>query len=153
MNIQIVRSRPANAPILTHVAKESKKYWGYSENLINQWEKELTFTPQEITEELVFHIEIDGEIVGVCEMSQSNNSDTFEIEHLWVLPQYINQGFGRMLLEHTKKAAEKLGAKSFRVVSDPHAEGFYLKMGLRKIGEEESSIKGRMLPVLQSKLE
>jgi hypothetical protein len=36
------------------------------------------------------------------------------------------------------------------VVSDPHAEGFYLKLGARRIGSRVSDLEpGRQLPLLR----
>ncbi|MBI4170393.1 MAG: GNAT family N-acetyltransferase [Candidatus Aenigmarchaeota archaeon] len=55
----------------------------------------------------------------------------------------------KKMFNHLLRTASKLNAKNVRVVSDPNAEGFYLKMGARKVGEKKSSIKGRMLPILQ----
>lgn len=64
----------------------------------------------------------------------------------------MSKGFGRKLFNHLLKTASNLNAKNIRIVSDPNAEGFYVKMGAREIDEKESSIKGRMLPVLKIEL-
>jgi hypothetical protein len=37
-----------------------------------------------------------------------------------------------------------------RIQSEPNAEGFYVKMGARRIGSVESSVmKGRLLPLME----
>ena len=45
-------------------------------------------------------------------------------------------------------AAAAAGAGRMVIQSDPHAEGFYLHMGARRVGERASdSIPGRVLPL------
>jgi hypothetical protein len=42
-----------------------------------------------------------------------------------------------------------LGFDKLEIISDPHAEGFYMAMGARRVGNIESSIAGRNLAVLE----
>ena len=144
---EIKRSTPADVAALTSIALASKKYWGYSDEQIEKWKADLTVTEQEIEENFVFHIERNGRIVGFYVLSE--RGDTFEIEHMWVLPEHIGTGLGRALFNHAKKMAVQTGGKKLKITSDPNAEGFYLKMGLKRTGETRSSIPGRALPVLE----
>ncbi len=43
---------------------------------------------------------------------------------------------------------EASGGATLRIASDPNAEGFYLKMGARRVGETPSQPEGRALPLL-----
>ena len=119
---------------------------------MEKWDAELTITPKDIKENLVFHIEQDGKIVGFYALSDEGDR-LFEIEHMWILPAYMGKGFGKMLFQHAREIASQNGGNELRVESDPHAEGFYLKMGMKRIGEKESSIPGRKLPILEMELE
>lgn len=147
MTGKIVRSRPSDANALTSIAFAAKKHWGYSPAQIEKWKSELTIAPEEIEDEIIFHMEMDGEIVGFYEISKA--VEWFDIEHMWVLPEHIGKGLGKQLFEHAKNSAMRNGARGLRVESDPHAEGFYMKMGMKRVGEIESSIPGRMLPILE----
>lgn len=117
---------------------------------MKKWEEELTITPKDIEENFVFHVEQDDKAVGFYSLSEEN--EIFNFEYMWVLPEYMGKGFGKMLFEHAKETALQHGGKKLRVESDLNAEGFYLKMGMRRIGEKESSIPGRMLPILEMEL-
>jgi len=146
----IIRSQPTDAAVLTEIAKTAKACWGYPKEQLDKWEEELTITPRDIEENFVFHIEQAGKIVGFYSLSEKNG--VFDFEHMWVLPEYTGKGFGKMLFDHAKEIALQTGGKKIRVESDPHAEGFYVKMGMRRIGEKESSIPDRMLPILEMEL-
>lgn len=148
MRTKITKSNPSDAPVLTAIAKSAKKYWGYSRKQIKKWEEELTIIPQDIIADLVFQIVVDNNIVGWYSLTQ-NNQAAWEIDNFWILPKYIGQGLGRKLFNHLMQTAKKRRIKNVKVISDPNAEGFYLKMGGKRISEKESSIKGRMLPILK----
>lgn len=74
----------------------------------------------------------------------------WELEHLWVLPSCLRQGIGRALFAHAVGQAQSQGARRLTIESDPHAEGFYLRMGARRIGTVTRELDGqpRALPLL-----
>ncbi len=54
------------------------------------------------------------------------------------------------LWAHMIGQARILGYRTVRIVSEPKAEGFYLRMGARRTGLHESeAVPGRMLPVME----
>jgi GNAT superfamily N-acetyltransferase len=67
---------------------------------------------------------------------------------MWVLPDWIGRGAGRALLCHAIEHLRADGARTLRIESDPYAEGFYVHMGARRVGEAPSTPEGRTLPVL-----
>ena len=73
-----------------------------------------------------------------------------DLNHLWVLPNAMGRGIGRALFEHAVTQARMLGLTSFEIEADPNAEGFYLRMGAKRIGANVSEIEGekRELPLL-----
>jgi hypothetical protein len=50
--------------------------------------------------------------------------------------------------EHAVHTVRSLGGSRLTIVSDPHAEGFYRRMGASRVGEASSKPEGRTLPVL-----
>lgn len=73
---------------------------------------------------------------------------TRELEHLWVLPAHIGRGVGARLLDHAAVTLRAEGARVLGIASDPHADGFYLTMGARRVGEVASTPRGRTAPLL-----
>jgi N-acetylglutamate synthase-like GNAT family acetyltransferase len=148
MNIQIRRARPAEADVLTEIAHAAKRRWGYPENWIEQWQADLTITPEFIAENEMYVAMIDEEVVGCCAIAFSEG--LAELEHMWIRPQHMGAGVGRALFLHVKERAAKLGIAVLEISADPNAEGFYQRMGARRIGEIQSEIDGqpRVLPRL-----
>ena len=74
----------------------------------------------------------------------ANSSNELELDHFFINPHFIGQGFGRKLWEHLTETIKHLGKNEFTLWSDPGAEAFYSKMGCEKIGTKESPMaKGR----------
>ncbi len=142
----IRQARSGDADRLTAIAFEAKRHWGYPESMIVLWRDELTFTPEYLATRAVYAAEIDGRMVGVYALGGSG--DEREIEHFWVLPECHGRGIGRELFDHAVATTRANGARMIRVVSDPNAEAFYVRMGAKRVGQESSKPEGRQLPVL-----
>ncbi len=153
MNIQIRRARSDEADVLTEVAHAAKRHWGYPENWIEQWQADLTITPEFIAENEMYVATIDEEVLGCCALAFSEG--LAELEHMWIRPRHIGTGVGRVLFQYAKERAAKLGIRVLEISADPNAEGFYERMGARRIGEIKSEIDGqpRVLPRLSVNLE
>lgn len=147
MQYEIVKASPSDAPILSSIAKKSKKHWGYSDEQIEKWENEFLITSEEILNQIVFFLKTNNETIGFY--SLWNKEGKYELEHLWLLPNFIGKGLGKKLFDHLINTAKRKKVNTFCIISDPNAESFYIKMGAIKIDEKESSIPGRMLPILQ----
>jgi len=78
-----------------------------------------------------------------------------ELEHMWIKPEYIGTGVGRALFLHLKERAVNLGLPALEISSDPNAEGFYQRLGAKRIGDVRSEIEGepRVLPRMTVALE
>ncbi|MFZ2361702.1 MAG: GNAT family N-acetyltransferase [Anaerolineae bacterium] len=135
---------PTDAPRLTAIAHAAKRHWGYSDELIALWDADLTVTPQFIDHHPVFCAVQEDKIVGFYALVRQG--DTFELEHMWVDPQHTGAGIGTRLFEHAVRTVRSLGGSRLTIVSDPHAEGFYRRMGASRVGEAPSRPEGRTLP-------
>jgi len=130
-----------HSEILTQIAHDAKRHWGYPEHWIKLWESDLTITPEFIKNNHVYIAEQDGEIRGfyaLCEVD-----DKAELEHIWVRPSFIGTGIGKELFLDAMERAASLNVSGVELSADPNAEGFYERMGARKIGEVESKIEGK----------
>lgn len=83
--------------------------------------------------------------------SLRRSDDGWWLEHFWIAPVHMNRGCGRGLFAAAVNVARNLGVRRLEIKSDPHAEGFYLRMGARRVGEERYLLLGkhpRELPLL-----
>ncbi|UWE04087.1 GNAT family N-acetyltransferase [Laceyella sacchari] len=145
-SVVIRRARAHEAASITELALRSKAHWGYDEAFMRQVADELTVTPEMVHGCEVVVAERAGRLLGFYILQGRPPV----VKALFVEPVAMGRQVGRMLLEHAKNVARAHGFTSLKVDSDPHAEGFYLKMGAVKIGKVPSgSIPGRFLPMLK----
>lgn len=106
---------------------------------------DIVIRPADIEGGIFLVHEVGREITGVAGVMRTK--DGYELAHLWVEPGRIGSGIGRALLRAAADRAGKAGARELTFTCDPHTEGFYLRMGARRIGERESeAVPGRDLP-------
>ncbi|HVS21211.1 MAG TPA: GNAT family N-acetyltransferase [Pyrinomonadaceae bacterium] len=153
MDIRIRRAQPNEAGALTDIAHAAKRFWGYPENWIQHWKNDLTITPDFITENEMYVAVIDEEIAGCCALVLQDS--LAELEHMWIRPEHMGTGIGRALFQQMVERATNLKATDLEISSDPNAEGFYERMGAKRIGEVKSEIEGqpRVLPRMSVDLE
>ena len=141
--------RPATseeAPALTQIALDAKRYWGYPEHWIKHWESDLTISPEFISGNQVFVFDCEGEIRGFYALCINENAA--ELEHMWVAPQHIGTGIGKELFLDAMERAATFNVNEVELTADPNAAGFYERMGAKRIGESNSTMDGkeRVLP-------
>ncbi len=146
-----VRIRPAlsnEAAALTQIALDAKRYWGYPEHWIQHWQADLTISSDFISDNDVYVAEREGKIIGFYALVVRNRKA--ELEHMWVAPEHIGTGVGKDLFIHAMQIAAGENISEVEISADPNAEGFYQRMGARRIGEVSSEIDGqtRRLPRL-----
>jgi GNAT superfamily N-acetyltransferase len=146
--VEILPATPGDADTLTCIAFTAKRYWGYPESWIQHWRDSLTITPEFIRNNGVYAAVSGGEPCAFYALTSTGGE--LELEHLWVLPGWIGSGVGRLLFEHAVREAARRGADAVAIEADPNAEGFYLRMGARRVGENVYEIEGRKrkLPLL-----
>ena len=146
--MQIMRAQPDDAAKLTKIAFVAKRHWGYPEKWMQHWSESLTIRQDFISSNETYSAIIDGQPVGFYGLSSDGGQ--LWLEHLWVLPEAMGRGVGRALFVHALKRARALGFQSLEIESDPNAEGFYQRMGARRVGANVTEMDGRRreLPVL-----
>jgi len=153
MDIQIRRAKPDEATALTEIAHAAKRHWGYPETWIEHWKDDLTITPDFIATNEMYVAIIGKEIAGCCALVLSDS--LAELEHMWIQPAHMGNGVGRALFKQIVERAAIHNAKVVELSADPNAEGFYERMGAKRIGEVRSEIEGqpRVLPRMSVNLE
>ncbi|MBD5779975.1 GNAT family N-acetyltransferase [Pelagicoccus sp. NFK12] len=150
MKIEFPKAQPQQAKVLSDLAIESKGHWGYSKEQLDIWRKDLKIEEEEITQNLVRTILAEGELVGFFSIKREKNEDV--LDHLWLLSKAIGRGIGNQAFKKIKEDCMNLKIEEFTVISDPDAEGFYLKQGCVRVGEVESKPQNRMLPKLKYRI-
>lgn len=146
--IQIKRAEPDDAPVLTAIAFAAKRHWGYPERWIESWRDVLTVGPKFISEHETFAAIADGRAVGFYALGHKGNRS--DLVHMWVLPEVMGRGVGRALFLHCTERLKALGLAELEIESDPNAEGFYQRMGARRVETSVHELEGqrRELPIL-----
>ncbi len=127
----------------------AKALWGYPPRWLDQWRGLLTVTPAYIETNEVFVAQHQDALVGFCAFQDLE--PFWDLDHLWVRPDYVRRGVGRRLFQHALRVVLRLRRAPIRIESDPNAEGFYVRMGARRIGVVDATTDGvpRSLPVLE----
>lgn len=75
-------------------------------------------------------------------MSLSKEEDAFELHNLAVLPEYRHNGFGKLLLNHTKDAVKSLGDKTIMagiIEENTVLKNWYIANGFEHVGTKKFS--------------
>lgn len=150
--MQIVCARPEDADALTEIAFAAKRHWGYPERWIQSWRDVLTVTPALVAANPTFSAIEDHRVVGFSSLTAEPRPD---LTHLWVLPSAMGRGVGRALFERAVRHGRVLGFSEIQIEADPNAEGFYRRMGAKRVGTNVTEIEGerRELPLLVYRME
>lgn len=148
-SLKIVRARAEQAGALTGIAVRAKRHWGYPEAWIEAWAPLLTVTPEFLAGHETYVAELDGEAIAFYALSFDGQSAG--LEHLWVLPEVMGRGLGSRLFAHALARCRVAGVRVIEIESDPHALGFYERLGACRTGERRADMGEvtRALPVLQ----
>lgn len=143
-----IRSATANdCEILTNIAINSESYWGYDLDYMTMFKSIYKVTEKFVNNNPTFLMEENRNIIGFYGILIGNTE--ISLEYFFIDPQYIRQGYGKMLWNHLITTCKKLGIKEFSLVTSPQAKDFYVKLGAICCGEVESLLKkGRIIPQL-----
>lgn len=148
---RIREASPQEASLLTRIALRSKAHWGYSRDFLDACRAELTVDASRVgTNNYQCFAAFDSDsILGFYTLAYVS-AGTYELEALFVEPEYIGCGVGRLLIQHAIQRLSEHGAERLIIQGDPHATDFYVAAGARQVGTRESdSIPGRDLPLFE----
>lgn len=143
--IRLRNARQDELSSLSGLCMRSKAHWGYDEAFMAACRAELTLHPDELETSSLQVAECDAAVAGMAQVRVSG-ADA-DLLKLFVEPDSIGTGVGRLLFEWATAKARELGATSMVIEADPDAAPFYERMGAHHAGSVPSgSIPGRMLP-------
>lgn len=141
-------ARIEDQKVLNQISLNSKRHWGYPEEWIQNWIEDLQLSESDFDRLKIVVGIIEDTIIGFCAISDEKTN--YEILHLWLLPEFIGQGYGKKLL-HLTISKFILAPKPILVTADPNAEAFYRKQGFEPFKKIESYPKGRFLTIMRKK--
>ncbi len=145
----------SDAAALSALALRSKGHWGYDPDFLARCRDDLTVRAKEISAENVILAEAGGQPLGFFGIEAiADSPGDWDVLFFFVDPAAIGTGAGRRLWAAMLDLARRRDAQRIMIESDPQAEGFYRRMGARRIGEAASSVDPlRKLPLLVVELE
>lgn len=147
---ELRRARPEEAAELAALAVRSKGHWPYPPEFLARFARVQGLTGEVVATNEVWVAERDGTVRGFCTLL--HRADRTILDDLWLDPPEIGRGSGRLLFEHAVARATAAGARVLEWDADPHAEGFYVRMGARTVGWSDSPL-GRRLPLMRLTLD
>jgi GNAT superfamily N-acetyltransferase len=145
--LNIRRAQVCESEILTNIAIRSEAYWGYDLNFMEKFKFIYKVTEEFINNNPTFVIEEGENIIGFYGVTSSDKETS--LEYLYVEPQKIGKGYGKLLWNHMVDVCSKRGMNEIVLVTSPQAKEFYIKMGAIPSGEVDSLvIKDRKVPKL-----
>jgi N-acetylglutamate synthase-like GNAT family acetyltransferase len=146
MEVVVLKAQLGDMETLNKISVESKMHWNYPVEWLEQWIDDLRLTENDFLTQEIYKIEKNGLIIGFCSIQEKEQN--YEITHLWIRPDYIGRGYGKILLNQTITNVVKK-EKEIIVEADPNAEQFYKSQGFVIFSKVESFPKGRFLPVMK----
>lgn len=151
MQLEFRRASPEDAPRLSAIARAAKASWGYPAAWLTAWEPSLRISADYVERELVWAALHDGEVVAFYALER--RGDQWSLGHLWVEPGWQGRGVGRRLFEHALQEVRTVESGIVVIAADPHAAGFYARMGAREVGSVAAPVEGepgRRLPIFEA---
>ncbi|MFI7384733.1 GNAT family N-acetyltransferase [Streptomyces sp. NPDC049813] len=147
--VRIRAARPGEAEQLSALALRSKAHWGYDAEFMAACVAELTVRAEDVVRRRTAVAEApDGRLVGLATLE--GEPPHGELGLMFVDPDAIGGGVGRLLFDHVCATARAAGFTRFGWAADPHAVPFYEAMGGRRVGSVPSgSLPGRVLPLME----
>jgi GNAT superfamily N-acetyltransferase len=144
--VAIRGARPDEGERLRQIAIDAKGHWGYDPDWIRSWAAQGDFSAKALLGKPVLVAEAAGRAVGFAALIPQGAVAV--LDDLWIEPAWIGRGVGTKLFEACVTRARELGADRMEWEAEPHAIGFYEKLGARKIRDSERTMMNRIIPVM-----
>ena len=146
--MKVEEAKTFDANELSELTIRSKSHWNYSKKQIEEWKDDLTITSDYINEKEVYKLIDNKSLIGYYSYFKLNEID-IKMENLFIEPKYIGQGYGKFLMSDFLQRIKEAGFKKVTLDADPNAEKFYSYIGFHIVGQLESSVKDRYLPIME----
>ncbi len=143
MTTAVRAGRPEEAEALAALAVRSKGHWRYPVAFLDRFARAHGLTAEVVAANDVRVLERAGRVRGFSTVLR--RGPVAVLDDLWLEPDEIGRGSGRVLFEDAAERARAAGASSMEWEAEPGAVGFYERMGGVTLGWTTSPL-GRPLP-------
>jgi len=145
-------ARDTERDVLDDICFRSKAHWGYDAAFMEHVRAHIRVHLDAVKHGRVWvAVDSSDQPLGVVEVDPVDE-DTADLTLLFVAPQNLRRGIGRVLYEKARALARQLGVRELIIDSDPQAASFYATMGATRIGAEPTGHQGRLLPRFSAQL-
>jgi GNAT superfamily N-acetyltransferase len=131
---------------LREIAIASKSYGGYDLERVRQWAALGDFSPEGLRKKEFFVADVAGEAVGWAAIIPRDG--ICWLDDLWISPEWMGRGLGTLLFQRAARRGRERGALRIEWEAEPHAIGFYEKMGGQYLRDSEPGVWGRVNAVM-----
>ncbi len=149
--MKIEKAQKTDCNTLTALTIRSKSYWGYSSEQITKWKDDLTIHAEYIDQNVVYKLIKENQLIGYYSYIVQDDKK-IKLDNIFLEPDFIGNGYGKLMMKHFFQQVKDEGYETIKLDSEPNAEKFYLSLGFKVIGQLESSIKNRFLPIMELKI-
>ena len=147
-NLKYINANVEDAKLLSSISYSSKKFWGYSDELMNLWKSDLEISNEYILENNVVKVFDEENFLGFFSIKLDEEQNA-ELDHLWLKPENIKRNYGRQIFNYIMHDLAKKGFSKVTLIAEPNATGFYQKMNGKVVGKFQSKISGRFLDIYE----
>jgi GNAT superfamily N-acetyltransferase len=138
--------RPDEGGRLREIAIAAKAHWGYPLEQVRSWADQGDFSAAGLQTKEFLVAEEGGQAVAFASLVV--RGPVCVLDDLWVEPDAMGAGIGSALFRAAAARARTLGARTLEWEAEPHAVGFYERMGGRYLRDSAPTEFGRVLPVM-----
>ncbi len=91
----------------------------------------VSVTPEYVAAHPVFTATEGTRLVGFYALE--DEGERWTLRHLWVAPEWTGRGRGRWMFTDAVRRVRREHAAALRLVPEPEAEAFFLKMGVAAV--------------------
>lgn len=144
--MRLRRALGTEASALAELAVRSKGHWPYPPEFLARFAATLGMSAEVVATNEVWVATRGGELRGFVTLL--HRADRTILDDLWLEPDEIGRGTGRLLFDHARTRAAAAGARTLEWEAEPYAAGFYERMGGVVVGMVDSPL-GRPLPLMR----
>jgi GNAT superfamily N-acetyltransferase len=137
---------PDEGQRLRDIAIAAKSHWGYDVQRVTEWAAMGDFSAAGLRQKHVHVAEVDGRAVGWA--ATDDRGEVCWLDDLWIEPAWMGRGIGALLFRHGATDGRARGAVRMEWEAEPHAIGFYERMGGRYLRDSEPGVWGRVIAVM-----
>lgn len=135
--MDIRQTQSNEIPVINQLIAASKSYWPYPESYLQAALPLLRIDENWLKTNLAFTLLDNDNVIGF--LGLETEKDHWHLEHLWITPNTIKQGYGRQAITFLKQLAKDHSINTVSLFPDPPAEGFYERQGARFSGRNVPS--------------